>query len=440
MRFRWILTVAALNACDGGDPADTDEGSDTTDTADTSDTSDTSDTNDTSDNPTGDEGLVRDLIEGNQDVDAVLANVSWSDGFPVATESGTYIFVLQESEGEFSLHGDFTNWAGEDQPIPMTQGDGFFWAEVEISNPEGQRYKFMNDGGDWADDWSRSFTYDQYGEISFVRPPSDQYRLDRWVGMIGEGLQERDLQVLGPPGEGPWPVLYMHDGQNLFDPEAAFGRWDIQGAVEAGGEEVLVVGINNTSDRMSEYVHVPDNLGDGTYASVGADYAALVQEDIRPFIEDTYGTNGLNGVMGSSLGGLISLYIAHQYPGEFDFVGSLSGTLGWGRFGLSNPTVQELWEDDDFQDIVIYADSGGGPGGDNECTDPDEDGFTEDDPDSSDNYCETRQFVDSMAENGYTWDQNLFHWWVPDAPHNEGAWAERVDDAIAIFLAIDDES
>ena len=199
---------------------------------------------------------------------------------------------------------------------------------------------------------------------------------------------------------------------------------------------ILVVGIANTPYRMDEYTHVPDDIGYGYLIGGQAEaYAALVEDQIRPHIEATYGTTGKDGVLGSSLGGLVSLYIAERYPGRYDFAASLSGTLGWGRFAEDNDTIEELWLAAPPPETAVYVDSGGDPGGAG-CVDPDGDGFPEDDPDASDNYCETRHFADALAASGYTWDVDLFHWWEPDAPHNEAAWASRVGMPLDLFLAL----
>ena len=254
--------------------------------------------------------------------------------------------------------------------------------------------------------------------------------------MQGEGLLERDLQVYLPPGDGPYPVLYMQDGQNLFDPDGAFGSWDMQGAVAEVGGDLIVVGIVGSADRMEDYAHTGDYLEDlGSVEAKGALYAAFVVERVKPLIETRYPTGAIAGVMGSSMGGLISLYIAHLYPETFAFAGSLSGSLGWGRLSLDGPVMQELYEPEGVRDFVIYVDSGGSDGGDG-CTDEDQDGFFEDDPNSSDFYCSTRQFADAMAALGYTWNTNLYHWHEPGAPHNETAWAARVAGPLGIFAGL----
>lgn len=422
-----LFALACTETLDG--PL-TDEASSDTESGDTygSDTEDP-------DDGESDEEVARALIDGTTDVSAARSAITWGDGFPVHTSDDTWLF-FQFEDGSWSLAGDHGDWALE----PMTEADGFSWIEVSIGSPEGSLYKFVDSSGDYeADPFARSYGYDSFGEFSYVAPPTDTWRLDRWPGLEAEGLAERTLRVYVPAGTGPWPVLYAQDGQNLFDPDAIWGGWMLQDAIASVGEDVLVAALDNTSDRMDEYTHVADSVSGISSTGEGDAYAALVHEHVRPHIEDVYGSSGLDGLMGSSLGGLISLHIAQTYDGEYDFVASLSGTLGWGAYSYDNPTMEALYVAQGLGSAVVYVDSGGGPGDDGVCSDEDGDGYVEDDEDASDNYCVTRQFADTLADDvGYTWDDNLFHWWEPDADHNEMEWAARVDLPLSLFTSLDD--
>lgn len=385
---------------------------------------------------TDDLGSVADLIAGRASAADVSGAVAWSGGWPIR-DGDTAWFVAWSDTGPWSVAGDFDGWA----PEAMTEGDGFWWAQIAVGPaPEGLHYKLVGPGDSWiADPFARSYAYDENGEISYVAPPADIPRLDRWPGLAAQGsaagLAPRDLRVRVPAGAGPWPVLYAHDGQNLFDPAAIQGGWHLGEALDARAP-ILVVGIDNTVDRFDEYTHVPDDIGTGGLVGGKADlYAALIETQVRPHVEAVYGSTGLDGLLGSSLGGLASLNTAVVYPGRYDFAASLSGTLGWGRFAADNETIEERWLGAVPEGTAVYLDSGGGPGADG-CQDLDGDGFPEDDPDASDNYCETRQLADDLAANGYVWEQDLWHWWEPDAPHSEVAWAARVGLPLDRFLSL----
>jgi hypothetical protein len=378
-----------------------------------------------------DEAWVRELVAGSRSVEEVIPAVAWSGGWPVQTSSGTQLFVAWTDEAT-SVAGDFNDWV----PESMRAGSGFQWLEVEIADGAGLGYKLVDGSGYHADPWARSYMHDAYGELSYVDPPTDRYRLDRWPGFAAAGLVPRDVRIYVPAGDGPWPTLYMADGQNLFDPGAFWGGWRLTDALAATGE-ALVVGVDNTTERMDEYTHVPDDIGYGYPIGGEADaMAELVAVDLRAHVEAIYGEPSKRGLLGSSLGGLLSLHIAHRYPDTFDFAGSLSGTLGWGRFVLEEPVMEELYVASGLRSTALYLDSGGGAGPDGLCQDLDGDGFVEDDPDDADNYCTTRSFADAMVGAGYTWDVNLWHWHEADAPHNEMAWADRVHRPIELFLSL----
>ena len=127
-----------------------------------------------------------------------------------------------------------------------------------------------------------------------------------------------------------YPVLYMHDGQNIFDASTSFsGEWEVDETLNAlhssGDKGVIVVGIDNGgSNRISEYTpwsHPTYGGGDG------ADYMDFIVDDLIPYINANYRTladRGNTGLMGSSLGGLISVYGALKYQNTFSKVGSLS--------------------------------------------------------------------------------------------------------------------
>ena len=355
------------------------------------------------------------------EIGPLMHKVAWSAGWPFHTADDTWIFV-HEGDVAAGLAGGHNGW----EFSAMSVGVGFSWIEISISDPRGSPYKFVQgvDGstGVWvADPWARSYADDEFGEFSHVLPPDDVH-FERWPGLEGRGLVRRNVVVRVPSGVGPWPVLYAHDGQNLFDEQAIWGGWRLNTALQ-GVDDMLVVGVDNTADRMSEYTHT---------SGAGDDYADLIVLDLMPVISAAYPVSDVTGVMGSSLGGLISLHIGSRHPDAVDFVASLSGTLWWGDSDEQRDLVRDRYLADP-PDVALYVDSGGGPGPDGECRDPNADGSVADDPDDEDNYCSNREFVDAMADAGYVWDENLWHWWVADAPHNEMAWAERVDLPLSLF-------
>ena len=123
-----------------------------------------------------------------------------------------------------------------------------------------------------------------------------------------------------------YPVLYMHDGQNLFDAQTSYsGEWGVDEWLDAAGAQCIVVGIDNGGvKRMTEYnVHDNQQLGKGE----GFAYLEFLVSTLKPFIDKHYRTSKTKkdtSIAGSSMGGLISFYAGLYYPGIFGSVGVLS--------------------------------------------------------------------------------------------------------------------
>lgn len=371
-----------------------------------------------------DEALFREAIAGTTDAEAALRTIADRGGLPVQTEAGSFLFGCLCGPGAWAVAGDHDDWVG----AAMRHDGDLWWAEVSVPTPDGSLYKLVDGGTDWiADPLARRYGYDIYGEYSLVRATAAH--MERWVGVAGYGLTERELRVLVPDGGAFTHALYAHDGQNLFDPDAVWGGWRLQDSLPDG---VLVVGIDNTADRFEEYTHTTDQLHGTTYGGEGDAYADLVTEQIRPQMESAYGVAEVNGVMGSSLGGLISAHIGYRHPDAWDMVVTMSGTMVWGSIELSNTTMPELWSAAGHGPVAIYIDSGGG----GTCYDSDGDGVPDDDPSARDNYCENRWMADLLDEAGYEWEVDLWHWHEDGATHDELAWADRVWRPLEIFAAL----
>jgi predicted alpha/beta superfamily hydrolase len=360
------------------------------------------------------------LTELRADTAGALTKHAGESGWPVPVAGG-YLFVNTDMTLGFAA-GDHDSWAG----TAMKADAGFLWVVIDV--PVGEHYKFTDKTTFQADPWARSYLYDANGEISLVAP-TDAH-LDRWPAIGDAKLQPRTLRVWVPKD----PIkheLYVHDGQNLFDPGAFFGGWHLQDTVPPG---MLLVGIDNTSDRMDEYTHVPDVISGQSLGGKGDLYADFLENTVRPLIKKQYGEPGPVGVMGSSLGGLISFHIADHQPGQYAFAASMSGTMGWGSIGagIHNETLIERYGKHGHQTTVLYLDSGGeGP-----CVDSDGDGIQDDSATAGDNYCENAQLRDVLYGVGYTKDQDFFYGYTPGAMHNEAAWAARAYLPFQIFDAL----
>jgi predicted alpha/beta superfamily hydrolase len=158
--------------------------------------------------------------------------------------------------------------------------------------------------------------------------------LHRHTGFASAFVPARTLFVWLPPGYGAdagrrFPVLYMHDGQNLFDPAVASGYdWGVDEAMArliAAGETrgAIVVGMASLDERRF-FEYMPDKALPSTLSDP---YLRFIVEEVKPFVDTNYRTLPAREhtfVMGSSMGGLISLYALCEYPGVFGGAGCVS--------------------------------------------------------------------------------------------------------------------
>jgi len=175
----------------------------------------------------------------------------------------------------------------------------------------------------------------------------------------------RDILVYLPPsyetGDRPYPVLYMQDGQNLFDPGRAFvpGQdWGLDEAAEVLIGEgavapLILVGIDHGGPaRMDEYTPVRDTRHSG--GGRAEDYARFLIEELKPVIDAQFRTTPEaenTGAGGSSLGGLISLYLALKHPEVFGRAAVMSPSVWWAGRAILNDVdaydgpASRMWAD-----------------------------------------------------------------------------------------------
>lgn len=204
-------------------------------------------------------------------------------------------------------------------------------------------------------------------DIHSVPPEHDAIpRLQRFLLHSAILPDDRIISVYLPPAYADnatrrFPVFYLHDGQNLFDPHTSYvpGRTWRAGetadfmAATGKAQSVILVGIASTGlRRMPEYTPTRDfRLGGGE----GDFYGRLIIQELKPFIDRTFRTlsgRQHTGLGGSSLGGLISLYLGLQYPGTFGSLGVLSPSIWWDHRSILTfltrpqpPPVPRIWLD-----------------------------------------------------------------------------------------------
>jgi predicted alpha/beta superfamily hydrolase len=238
---------------------------------------------------------------------------------------------------------------------------------------------------------------------------------------------ERDLIVYLPPGYDSsgfrrYPVCYMHDGQNLFDPATAFcgNDWRLQTTTDDlinTGQipPLIIVGVNNTGEtRLLEYTHVAQDSGRGGKAPA---YGRALVREVKPLIDQEYRTltaPECTTLGGSSLGGLVSAYIGVKHPEVF------------GNLILMSPSV--WWAGRDILKRIKAARSAPRPRvwldiGTQEGSDPDS--------------CvrDVRALRDAFLAKGWQLGRDLMYQEEEGAQHNERAWAQRMGPALRFLYS-----
>ncbi|MES3025421.1 MAG: alpha/beta hydrolase-fold protein [Pseudomonadota bacterium] len=228
---------------------------------------------------------------------------------------------------------------------------------------------------------------------------------------------KRNLRIYLPPSYQEnaakrYPVLYMHDGQNLFDAKsAAYGvEWGIDETVNrliATGklDEIIVVGIDNTPDRIPEYTPCCDpKYGGGKLDG----YRAFIVDTLKPYIDKTLRTlpgKESTAIMGSSLGGVASVAIAQRHPEVFSKAGGVSSSFWWNKKGMITALPARV-------PVNFYIDAG-----------------TKDD-----GLEDTVGMRDAMLAKGYRDGVDLMFYSADGASHNEKSWAARVEKPLLWFF------
>ena len=240
---------------------------------------------------------------------------------------------------------------------------------------------------------------------------------------------KRTLSVYLPPDYGTdptrrYPVFYLQDGQNLFDPGTAFGGvpWaageTAERLIRAGTiDPVILVGVANTDRRLEEYG--PKAVG---RRGSGRDfpYGRFLVDEVKPFIDRTYTTRPerkYTAVGGSSLGGLISLFLAQWHPTVFGKCAALSPSVWWEkdmilRLFLENPRR--------LRRTRFWLDTGTREG-------------------STPRACReqvrrTRLLAESLAAAGLHRGRDFRYLEVPGGEHNEHAWGARFDQVLGFLF------
>ncbi len=266
--------------------------------------------------------------------------------------------------------------------------------------------------------------YDRQGVVGDLRVAQDVHS--------PELNNRRDIVVYLPPGYAQsaerYPVLYMQDGQNLFDPATSFaGEWAVDQTMEqlSYSEQLagIVVAIPNMGvERLNEYGPFVDKHHGGGH---GLPYVNFLADTLKPLIDASFRTRPephATGVMGSSMGGLISLYAFFRRPDIFGFAGAMSPSL-W----FANGAIFTFVENAHFNPGKLYLDAGTREMGGNRARQHKRE-------QSRRYYASVRRMKRVLVRKGYRPLRDILHVEEQWAGHNESAWNRRLPRALSFFL------
>ncbi len=247
------------------------------------------------------------------------------------------------------------------------------------------------------------------------------------VSLLKEQLEipglnrKRQIRLYLPPGYARsnerYPVLYMHDGQNLFDDATAYaGEWHVDETLNAlaraGKLELIVVGIDNGGEKRMTELNPWSNPQFG--AEEGKEYMEFVVSVLKPLIDKQYRTKAdraNTAIMGSSMGGLISHYAIIRYPDVFGKAGIFSPA-----YWTAAPSFDYFATNPPAKDARLYFLSGEQEGG---------------------SMVPDVKRVFASISNAEKPNPNASLKIVPGAKHNEAFWSGEFEQAVRWLFAVD---
>ena len=340
------------------------------------------------------------------------------------------------------IAGTFNNWNSSDATkILAPQGNGQF--SITLNPPVGTvKYKFTRGG--WSTvEGNASGGFQPDHETTYNgQPKTVQVAILSWEdlggGSGGNSSAASNVQIMDndfyipqlnrnrriwlylPPDYATttknYPVLYMHDAQNLFDNETSFsGEWEVDESLnelhQQGDYGCIVVGIDNGGvDRLNEYSPwVNPQYGGGQ----GDEYVEFLVSTLKPYIDANYRTlpgRNTTGIMGSSMGGLISMYALAERQDVFSKAGIFSPAFWFAGDNPANHVAAHAKQGS----ARVYFLAGG-----------DEPDYVEQD---------MQQVSNAMGTAGFSASEKYFK--VPsDGEHSEWFWAREFPDAYEWLFA-----
>ena len=247
--------------------------------------------------------------------------------------------------------------------------------------------------------------------VEFALPTSLIVATRTIEGVTGRGIRVYLPRLYAQNVDCCYPVLYMHDGQNVFQPGGPYGCWRAEEVADdlirrGRIRELIIVAVDNSPNRLPEYN--PDWPGG---AVMNHNYNLFLVTELKPHIDANYRTypeRENTGLMGSSFGGVASISAALEFPGVYGRIGPMSTSFGYtvldDRLAAGDLPAQDR----------VYLDTG----------------------DTNDGGEWTLGVRDDLLETGRVLQDNLHFAIGFNHEHNEAAWNARLPGALEALFPI----
>ena len=331
------------------------------------------------------------------------------------------------------ISGDFEGWSGGQENYKLSQ----FEHNYSITIPYRQgaiNFKFTQGSWNTVETDSvgnnienRAYSFNELKDTVRIKianwnsTTTKKSTASKNVSVLSEDFEipqlnrNRRIWIYLPPdynsSKKSYPVLYMHDGQNLFDEATSFaGEWQVDETLDRlykeKGLELIVIGIDSdSSKRMDEYSPWKSSTYNG--GGEGDAYLDFIVKTLKPYVDENYRTladKQNTAIMGSSLGGLISHYGALKYPETFGSIGVFSPA-----FGFSDSSYDFASRHSNIEGMRMY--------------------FLAGDNESPTMVSNMNNMISLMKSKGFD-QKNIMSKVVPGGQHNEKLWRENFEEAI----------
>lgn len=346
------------------------------------------------------------------------------------------------------IAGDFQSWQPGNPEFQLEKVRDDVW-QIILNLPEGKALQFKFTLGDWSSVEKGPEGQEMQNRLHKVsgdetlnlrvyswaqgeeRAPTRSGNLQTLT--VPGFLDNRRVWVYLPPGydaepDRRYPVLYMMDGQNVFDDATSFvGEWMVDESLEelipAGRvAPLIVVAVDNGGDlRGSEYTPWPS--GERGYGGGGVDHLQVWIDILLPYVDANYRTltgPQNTGLAGSSFGGLMTLYGAFWHPDVFGRCGAFSPSIMF-----AGNQIPDKIAGSDKPDITLYMDMGTREVGN--LQDGDGNGI-------DDNIDILRRVFALLVDQGFVGGWDLLVVEGDGHRHNESYWAQRFPAAVQFLF------